>query len=100
MQSTLALVPAVEVQVIKTCGAADSATEIRTRNTRMILPNTVFEKAASRHVAVEPSVILLTANALLILNVLHNSFERELVSQGDGQALGQQLLLDYSVHEF
>lgn len=84
MQSTLPLVPTVEIYVVQACCTAHRATEIWTRDARMILSHAILEEAAPGHITVEPAMVLLTTNPLLIFDVLKDSLESEFISRCDG----------------
>lgn len=73
MKSSFTLVPTeMELHSMK-MRAPGRATEVRTRNARMVLTQTIGQKTTARHVAMKWPIDFLAPTHLLMLNVQHNT---------------------------
>lgn len=83
----------MEVELVQARVTTHSSTKVRTCDARVVLPNTVFKEATSRHVAVEPARLFLASDPLLVFNMLHYSLLCEFVRLRGRQTLHKKLLL-------
>ena len=81
MKSSLSIVPLEPKRdPIEACIASDCAAEVWTCDAGVILSDTVREEATPRHVTVEVSLMVLTSEPFLVLDVLHYLLQCELVA--------------------